>query len=311
MSVIYLAEIKQLIELQKVDDERFATRQILENAPEEIAQLRKKYESVERRRDHILDKITHLNEQSKRLSSELSDDSAKIKKSKTKLMQAENTREYQAMVREVDNMEKSSSTREEEKTALEDELKNQNVLLTEIDKEYTALKSELEVKEGGLAEKIEKTEALLTTLDARRAESSKSISTPVFQRYEFIRKRLDHPVIVAIKDGVCTGCHIAVPPQVFIELQRGQQIMSCPNCQRLIFWDKHFEEEDTPVAAPENAEEQTETTENTVDKAEKNDSTKRRVKKARTEDEKGQDAETDAADTNASEEAAGADSEEA
>ncbi|MBO4368480.1 MAG: hypothetical protein J5803_00020, partial [Desulfovibrio sp.] len=257
MSVIYLAEIKQLIELQKVDDDRFATRQVLKNAPEEIAQLSKKFDAIEKRRNHILDKLAHLNEQSKRLASELSDDSAKIKKSKTKLMQAENTREYQAMIREVDNMEKSSTTREEEKNALEDELKNQNVLLAEIDKDYTALKSELEVKQNGLDEKIKETEAVLVKLDEKRASTSQAISEPVFQRYEFIRKRLDHPVIVAVKDGICSGCHMAVPPQVFIELQRGQQIMSCPNCQRLIFWDRHFEEDEAENAVQQEASDTT------------------------------------------------------
>ena len=43
-----------------------------------------------------------------------------------------------------------------------------------------------------------------------------------------------------MREGICSGCHIAIPPQSFIELQRGQQILSCPNCQRLIFWNEHF-----------------------------------------------------------------------
>jgi hypothetical protein len=118
MSVIYLAEIKQLVELQKVDDELYVTRLTQQRAPEEIEALSKNFENVERRREHILDKLSHLKEQEKRLASEIVDDSAKIKKSKNKLMQVETGREYQAMMREVDNMERSNSNREEEKTAL-------------------------------------------------------------------------------------------------------------------------------------------------------------------------------------------------
>ena len=75
-------------------------------------------------------------------------------------------------------------------------------------------------------------------------------------RYEFIRSRLEHPVIVAVKDGVCSGCNIAVPPQAFIELQRGRQILSCPNCQRLIFWCEHFSpSQETKAEKPEAAAE--------------------------------------------------------
>jgi glyoxylate/hydroxypyruvate reductase A len=30
------------------------------------------------------------------------------------------------------------------------------------------------------------------------------------------------------------------PPQAFIDLQKGEQILSCPNCLRIIFWERHF-----------------------------------------------------------------------
>ena len=99
---------------------------------------------------------------------------------------------------------------------------------------------------------IKKAKANLESLSRKRAQVSKAIPQPVFMRYEFIRVRLEHPVIVAVKDVVCSGCNIAVPPQSFIELQRGQQILSCPNCQRLIFWCEHFSlpEESAPVPKP-------------------------------------------------------------
>ena len=85
-------------------------------------------------------------------------------------------------------------------------------------------------------------------LNEKRAGASKNIPQPVFMRYEFIRRRLEHPVIVGVKEGICSGCHISVPPQSFIELQRGQQILSCPNCQRLIFWCEHFSMEEVAPA---------------------------------------------------------------
>ena len=63
---------------------------------------------------------------------------------------------------------------------------------------------------------------------------------PILSRYEFIRSRLANPVIVPVDNGICSGCNIAIPPQAYIELQKGQQILSCPNCQRLIYWTQHI-----------------------------------------------------------------------
>ena len=45
---------------------------------------------------------------------------------------------------------------------------------------------------------------------------------------------------------------IAIPPQSFIELQSGQKILNCPNCQRLIYWCEHFEDKTEENAAPAN-----------------------------------------------------------
>lgn len=247
-SALYFDQIKQLVELQKVDDAIFAVRQELESAPRDLEELKLRFEAADAQRNRVLDKLAHLQEQQKRLSLEIDDDSARIKKSKNKLMQVGNTREYHAMMREMDSMEKVNRSREEEKMTLLEELQLQNDALAKIDRDYSALKAELEVKRDGLEEKLRKAKDNLEKLNEKRSQVSKFIPQPVFMRYEFIRVRLEHPVIVAVKDGVCSGCNIAVPPQSFIELQRGQQILSCPNCQRLIFWCEHFNmPEETPA----------------------------------------------------------------
>lgn len=238
----YLEQIRQLVELQKVDDEIFEVNQRKENAPRELKKLESRFLAVESRRKHIQDKLDHLQEQKKRLAVELDDDHLKINKSKDKLMQAGNTREYQAMMREMDSMEKIFRTREEEKTTLLDELQNSTEAMREIDEEYNTLREEYEQKKATLETTLKEADEELAILNDKRHVAGKVIPEPKFQRYEFIRKRLEHPVIVKVTDGICSGCHIAIPPQTFIELQTGQQILSCPNCQRLIFWDQHSPE---------------------------------------------------------------------
>ena len=250
-SAVYFEQIRQLVELQKVDDAIHEVRQELDRAPGDLEALEQRFAAVETQRNYVLDKLTHLQEQQKRLSLEIDDDAARIKKSKNKLTLVGNTREYHAVLREMDSMEKVNRSREEEKMTLLDEVQSQNDALAELDVTYNALKAELEDKRSNLDARLQKAQASLVQLDAKRANVGTAIPHPVFLRYEFIRERLDHPVIVAVREGVCTGCHIAVPPQTFIELQRGQQILSCPNCQRLIFWCEHFQDAEQPQCAPQ------------------------------------------------------------
>lgn len=241
---LYLKQIEQLVELQKVDDQIHIIRKDLTNAPKEIEELKSAFGRLEDERGRIQDKLDHLKEQEKRLNVDIEDDAGRIKKSKSKLMQVGNTKEYQAMMREMDSLEKINRDREEEKAVMLDELNRVGEAFADVEERHTAMQADLAEKEANLSERTEKARNELKGLDERRRETSKDIPLPVLARYEFIRERLDYPVIVPVNVGICSGCHISIPPQSYIELQKGKQILSCPNCQRLIYWNEHFTAEE-------------------------------------------------------------------
>lgn len=237
---LYLSQISQLVDLQRVDDAIFLVRQELKQAPQEVEALTRQFKGLEDQKNRILDKLQHLTEQQKRLDGDIEDDTVRLKKSKTKLMQVGNTREYQAMMREMDTMEKQNHSREEERSVLHEELAYQQAQLAEAEAAWTSAREELTEKEANLEKRLQEANIKLADLEKTRSNTGSEVPAPVLARYEFIRRRLEHPVIVPVENGICSGCHIAIPPQTFIELQRGQQILSCPNCQRLMFWTEHF-----------------------------------------------------------------------
>lgn len=237
---LYLKQIEQLISLQKIDDEIHGIRQILQEVPLECKKLQDQLAEVTLKRDHQADKMAHLHEQEKRLGLEIADESSRIKKSKNKMMTAENSKEYNAMVREMDTLERMNRDKELEKDTLLDELATQKSLQEEIEAEFGEVSEKVKAFEVNMDERLKKAEKDEEALLKDRAKNTKEVPLPVFARYEFIRERLRHPVIVPVAEGVCTGCNITIPPQSFIELQKGTQILSCPNCQRLIYWEEHF-----------------------------------------------------------------------
>ena len=237
---LYLEQIRQLVSLQTVDDAIHEIDKELGGAPQEIEKLTARFTEVDEKRNRVLDKLTHLGEQQRRLTAELEDDGSRIKKSKSKMMQVSNAREYNAMAREMDSMERLNRTREEEHTALAEEFKLQKAALEEVEVTWNDLKVELEQKQAGLDERLADARFRRTEMEKVRAVTGGEVPRPVLDRYEFIRRRLAHPVIVPVTAGVCAGCCISIPPQTFIELQGGHKIINCPNCQRLIYWSEHF-----------------------------------------------------------------------
>ncbi len=248
---LYLEHIRQLVSLQGVDDAIHYIDLELENAPKEVEQLTANFNSVTAERDKILDRLTHLAEQQRRITNEIEDDGNRMKKSKNKMMQVSNAREYNAIAREMDSMERLSRSREEESDALNKEKELQNAALEEITATWNTLKEQLEEKQSGLATRLEEARFRRSEMEKVRVVTGKEIPRPVLERYEFIRRRLAHPVIVPATAGICSGCCIAIPPQTFIELQGGHKIINCPNCQRLIYWNEHFNESENQPATEE------------------------------------------------------------
>lgn len=233
---LYLRQIEQLVALQQVDHEIFNIKKELNRAPQEIEELEADFKGLVERRERVVEKLSHLKEQEKRLALEIEEDISRIKKSKSKMLMVENSREYQAMSREMDNMERSNRNREEEKTVLMEELQRQNEIYAELDASFTEAQKALDEKRSTLDARLADLHKELDSLMDRRNAAKKDIPAPVLSRYEFIRERLENPVIVSVEDRICSGCNIAIPPQTYIELQKCKQILSCPNCQRLIYW---------------------------------------------------------------------------
>ncbi len=237
---MYLKQIEQLVMLQQIDGEMITLKNELANAPLEIQGLEHNYRDIEQTTELVRDKLTYLNDQLKRLDGEMEEDHVKLKKSKSKMMQVGNSKEYHAMVREMDSLEKLNRSRDEEKAALAEEQQRQNTAEQELAEKAASVRAELEEARAGLATRMEGAQKRLDVLNTNRKTACKVLPPPILSRYEFIRSRLANPVIVPVDHGICSGCNIAIPPQAYIELQKGQQILSCPNCQRLIYWTQHI-----------------------------------------------------------------------
>lgn len=238
---MYLKQIEQLVMLQLIDGEMIALKAELENAPLEIRGLEEKSAEIEQSREQVREKLSYLQEQFSRLENEIEEDHVKLKKSKSKMMMVGNSKEYHAMVREMDNIEKLNRSRDEEKLAINEELERQTKSDAELAEQSEGVSSELAEARTGLAARMEAAEKRLAELNDQRKTACSVLPKPILSRYEFIRSRLPNPVIVSVDNGICSGCNISIPPQSYIELQKGQQILSCPNCQRLIYWVQHIE----------------------------------------------------------------------
>jgi hypothetical protein len=237
---MYIEQIKKLVVLQDIDNKLIAYREKIESIPQALNSLKEELEEVEKKKAELQERFDALNEQKMKMQTEIEDNNNKIKKVKNKLMLISNSKEYQAMMRELDNFERLNRTKEEELTTILEDISLHKKELDELESKEEELKTKIEALEEENITALDEVKQEIEKLEKEREESCALIPPPILARYNFIRERLSQPVVVAVSNGVCTGCYISVPPQTYVELQKGEQILNCPNCQRLIYWEEHY-----------------------------------------------------------------------
>ncbi|MDR2305127.1 MAG: C4-type zinc ribbon domain-containing protein [Treponema sp.] len=161
-------------------------------------------------------------------------------------------REYEALDKEIrDAAEKEQQYRKE--------LQKEERLLSDLDeqmKQNTALieqqEREFEDRRSGIESEIAAIDAQLEELAHSEKEISPDLDPEVFFKFERIVKNKGGRGIVAIKKGVCMGCHMILPAQFANQVRLGKEIVFCPYCSRILYYeeseggeDEFFDTEDS------------------------------------------------------------------
>jgi predicted nucleic acid-binding Zn-ribbon protein len=153
-------------------------------------------------------------------------------------------REYEALDKEIrDAAEKEQQYRKE--------LQKEERLLSDLDeqmKQNTALieqqEREFEDRRSGIESEIAAIDAQLEELAHSEKEISPDLDPEVFFKFERIVKNKGGRGIVAIKNGVCMGCHMILPAQFANQVRLGKEIVFCPYCSRILYYEESEDGED-------------------------------------------------------------------
>ena len=238
-------EMVNLIKLQELDLKILSLEKKKAELPSSLKEAEKSLEEKKNALAELNRRLEELNLKKKMEEDELEEEYKRLKRSQSRLMQIRGSREYQALLREIEEIKKANKQREENILKLMEELE-------ELKKQEESLKKELEELEKKVSEERANFEAFCKKLEEEKAGYLKeretiaeNISQSLLKRYEFIRERRGGLAVVAVENGTCEGCHMHIPPQLFNELQRDDRYFECPLCRRLIYYKKIYFPEET------------------------------------------------------------------
>jgi predicted nucleic acid-binding Zn-ribbon protein len=231
-----LPELNKLVDLQELDKVIQEISQALEKLPEDLQAGATALEKLKADCAARTQELEALQKQRRETELEVADMEAGIKKSRQRLMEIKSNIEYKAMLKEIAFKE---DQRDQKETRILEMLES-----GEAQKKHLAAKEQqVQERQAALAEQQVELEAQmaklkkqLATLEDQRKKARKGVPAQLLKRYEFIRQRRNGTAISPVRAGVCLGCYMNILPQQFIDLQKGQEVIQCPHCQRLLYW---------------------------------------------------------------------------
>jgi hypothetical protein len=178
----------------------------------------------------------------------VTDDEVQVAGAKHKLTQAKNSKEYMAAQKEIEQRRESMASREVEIGKLVEAVEAKKKLLTDRSSDVQALRDSI-AKDGEAArQRMAEIQGKISELRVERDKLAVAVKPDVLKRYGAIRMRRGLAV-VSVKNGTCQGCNMNIPPQLYIVLQRGVTIETCPSCSRIIYWEEIMKDKDDAAAA--------------------------------------------------------------
>ncbi len=234
-------QLKKLHELQLVDMEIMEIEKFANAAPERVKQFQAELDAqhaLVKERENTLQELQKAKRDKER---ELAEHEQRIIKNKERMMAVKTNEEYHAIQKENEAQKVFCEEFEDAILRLMDDLEGAELALRKakdraaegekkLKAQMAAIEEEMKTITAKLAEKQKIREGILPAIDAQ-----------LLDRYSRLRRQTGGIAVVRVMKRTCQGCRMNVPPQVYNLVIRNEEIITCPNCYRILYYQGNDE----------------------------------------------------------------------
>jgi predicted nucleic acid-binding Zn-ribbon protein len=231
------AELEQLIALQNADTNIRKLEAELGAIPQRRAEIESEFDQrafefkeLETRRDDA--RAARL-----QLDKDLAEQRARAEKAERDLMSSTNSKAYEAAIRESDAAKKRISELETKILEQMEAGEQAEKSLGEREPEFARLREERDEQLRGFEAQTAARAEELAALRAERERLFAELPPLARSHYKRISARIRDGIAVAeARNNSCSACFMSLRPQVMAQIRRGDEIIFCDNCNRILYY---------------------------------------------------------------------------
>ena len=157
-----------------------------------------------------------------------------IVRSETNMQDIKTIKEFQAVGREISAAKKQVSD-------LEESLLQKITQIDELSGALAAKKGTCDELAENSAQRVVAKQAEIDTVQSnidaeivRRENVTKGIPASLVKKFTILREQRRGQALAIARDGYCMGCNMHLPPQLYNNLYKYEELLACPHCQRIL-----------------------------------------------------------------------------
>lgn len=242
------AELEKLIDLQKTDTNIRRLKKIIETAEQKRADIEQEFEQHAFSIREIQNRRDSLNTSRADLEKQIAENKTYLERADRNLKHAQNQKEYETAMRETDALQKQIA-------AFETQIVEKMGGVEEVEKELAERADEINTLDAKRAEalktfddEVKKSKKELDSEIKKREEVFVTLPAQLASVYNRMAQRSRDGIAVAeVVNGSCSACFMSLRPQMQVEVKKGDQIITCESCTRILYIPR--KEEQSEAAA--------------------------------------------------------------
>ena len=230
--------IEKLLILQDRDRRIQRLRAELDQIPVQRKLMLQKDQSAKNALDAAKKKVNELESRRKQLDLEVEGKKEQIERYANQQLQTRKNEEYRALAHEIDTCKAAITRIEDQEIELmeQGEVAQKEVgLATGAAAEAKKL---MESEVAALDERAGNLDKELQEMESDRESLAEAVEEGTRNRYERLFQSKGQNVVVGVHKGVCGGCHMKLPAQQLVSCKAAEEITTCPNCARILYYTR-------------------------------------------------------------------------
>lgn len=182
-----------------------------------------------------------IESQRKDLELEVETQKQKIDKYSIQQFQTKKNEEFKAISHEIDACKAAIIKTEDKQLEVMEQAEIAQKQLAAAALAANEAKKHVDGQITDLASREENLKKELAELSKNRDDLASAVDEGARSRYERLLKNKGGNVVVGIQHGVCGGCHMKFPIQIVLSCKREEDIVTCPNCGRILYYTRDMD----------------------------------------------------------------------